>query len=95
MKCTIKITLFLDEQDIIFEPNVSQVESVILSKIEEILTASNAIPRLERRLFPDKEVSGAGISDFGLKLGSLVLNGTNSGIFKISFQYVLALLLDK
>lgn len=54
-KFNIKITLYLDETDIVFDPNVSAVEEVVLNKIDEIVITSRSIPRLERRMFPEKE----------------------------------------
>ena len=34
------------------------MEELLLGKIDEIITASVSIPRLERRMFPDREVGG-------------------------------------
>lgn len=55
--CGFVINLFLQGNDVIVEPNKEAFERVLTNVLDEIIKVSKAIPRLERRIYPELEVN--------------------------------------
>ncbi|CAL1529514.1 unnamed protein product, partial [Lymnaea stagnalis] len=52
----VNLCLNNDGSDIDFEPSFDNIEKTLLNMFDEIIKASLAIPRLERRMFPDLQI---------------------------------------